>query len=104
VNHLQVLLIITAAPHEDPHFSTWRGKHFDFHGECDLMLLQSREFESALGLDVHILTQMRRDMSYISGAALRIGLDVLDVESGGPYFLNGVASAELPSDSTNGKG
>jgi hypothetical protein len=82
----------------DPHFKTWRGQHYDFHGECDLVLLQSKAFESGLGLDVHIRTQMRRDMSYISGAALRIGSDVLEVESQGVYYLNGVANAELPSE------
>jgi cysteine-rich repeat protein len=80
----------------DPHFKTWNGKHFDFHGVCDLVLLQNKEFESGLGLDVHIRTHMRRDMSYISSAALRIGTDVLEVESHGVYSLNGVADADLP--------
>jgi hypothetical protein len=80
----------------DPHFKTWRGQHFDFHGECDLVLLQSKEFESGLGLDVHIRTKMRRDMSYISGAAVRLGTDLLEVGSHRIYHLNGVAGAELP--------
>jgi hypothetical protein len=88
--------------HGDPHFMTWRGQHYDFHGECDLILLQSKDFESGmggdLGMDVHIRTQMRRDMSYISGAVLRIGSDILEVESKGVYYLNGVASAELPNE------
>jgi hypothetical protein len=82
----------------DPHFKTWRGEHFDFHGECDLVLLQSKEFESGLGLDVHIRTKMRRDMSYISSAVLRIRTDVLEVESQGIYYVNGVAGAVLPSE------
>jgi hypothetical protein len=38
---------------------------------------------------------MLRDMSYLSSAVLRIGLDVLEVESQGIYYLNGVANAEL---------
>jgi hypothetical protein len=80
----------------DPHFKTWGGQHFDFHGECDLNLLQNTEFESGLGLDVHIRTHMRRDMSYISSAVLRIGTDVLEVESQGVYYLNGVLGADLP--------
>jgi cysteine-rich repeat protein len=82
----------------DPHFKTWHGKHFDFHGVCDLVLLQNKEFESGLGLDVHIRTHMRRDMSYISSVALRMGADVLEVESQGVYYLNGVAGADLPSE------
>jgi hypothetical protein len=81
----------------DPHFMTWRGQHYDYHGECDLLLLQSQLF-AGLGLDVHIRTKLRRDMSYISGAALRIGSDVLEVEGNGVYYLNGVANAELPSE------
>jgi hypothetical protein len=51
-----------------------------------------------LGLDVHIRTKMRRDMSYISAAVLRMGTDTLEVESQGVYYLNGVAGAELPDD------
>jgi hypothetical protein len=82
----------------DPHFKTWRGEHYDLHGECDLILLLSKEFESDLDLDVHIRTQMLRDMSYISSAVLRIGTDVPEVESQGVYYLNGVANAELPKE------
>jgi surface protein len=93
----------TAAPGDgsvqgDPHFKTWRGQRYDFHGECDLVLLQSKGFESGLDLYVHIRTQMLREMSYISSAVLRIGSDVLEVESQGVYYLNGVANAELPSE------
>jgi hypothetical protein len=80
----------------DPHFKTWRGKRFDFHGECDLVLVHSPVFESGLGLDVHIRTKLRRDMSYISSAALKIGSDLLEVESQGVYYLNGELGAELP--------
>jgi hypothetical protein len=83
----------------DPHFKTWRGQHYNFHGVCDLILLQIKEFASGLGLDVHIRTYMRRDMSYIcSSAVLRIGSDVLEVESQGVYYFNGVAGANLPSE------
>jgi cysteine-rich repeat protein len=82
----------------DPHFKTWRGHHFDFHGECDLVLLHSSTFGAGLGLDVHIRTKMRRDMSYISAAVLRMGMDTLEVESQGVYYLNGVAGAELPAE------
>jgi hypothetical protein len=82
----------------DPHFKTWRGEHFDYHGECDLVLLHSSEFGSGLGLDVHIRTKFRRDMSYVSGATVRIGTDILEVDSQGIYFLNGEVGAELPDE------
>jgi cysteine-rich repeat protein len=81
----------------DPHFKTWRGHHYDFHGECDLVLLHSSAFESGLGLDVHVRTQIRRDMSFISSAAIRIGTDILEVESQGIYYFNGEYGAALPS-------
>jgi hypothetical protein len=86
----------TGGANGDSHFKTWSGKHFDFHGVCDLVLLHIKEFESGLGLDEHIRTHMRRDMAYISSAALRIGTDVFEVKSQGVYYLNGVAGADLP--------
>jgi hypothetical protein len=68
-------------------------------GECDLVLIHSSAFGSGLGLDIHIRTKMRRDMSFISSAALRIGSDVIEVESQGVYYLNGVLNAApLPTD------
>jgi hypothetical protein len=82
----------------DPHFKSWRGQHYDFRGECDLVLLHNAEFESGVGLDVHIRTKLRRDMSYISSAVLRIGKDVLEVESQGVYWLNGALNADLPAE------
>jgi hypothetical protein len=85
-----------AGANGDPHFKTWRGHHYDFHGVCHLILLLNTEFESGLGVDVHIRTHMRRGMSYISSAVLRVGRDVLEVESKGVYYLNGVLCADLP--------
>jgi hypothetical protein len=87
-----------AGANGDPHFKTWRGKHYDFNGECDLVLLHNAEFESGVGLAVHIRTKIRRDMSYISSAALRIGSDILEVASQGVYWFNGVLKADLPAE------
>jgi cysteine-rich repeat protein len=83
--------------HGDPHFKTWAGTRYDFHGECDLILFSSSKFKAGLGVDLHIRTTMRRDMSYISNAALRIGTDVLEVASKGVYYLNGVPGAAMPN-------
>jgi hypothetical protein len=82
----------------DPHFKTWNGHRYDFHGECDLVLVHSDAFESGKGLDIHIRTTIRRDFSYTSSAVLRIGEDMLEVRSKGVYFLNGVFHADLPSE------
>lgn len=69
---------------------------FDFHGECDLVLLQAQNFDG-LGkdLNLHIRTTIRYDYSYISSAALQIGADVLEVGSYGDFVLNGVSSANV---------
>jgi hypothetical protein len=42
-------------------------------------MFHNPEFESGLGLEVHIRTQIRREFSFIAFAALRIGKDVLEV-------------------------
>jgi hypothetical protein len=65
---------------------------------CDLVLLHNEKFESGLGLDVHIRTELRRDMAYIASAALRIGEDILEVASQGVFWLNGVLNADLPNE------
>jgi hypothetical protein len=82
----------------DPHFKTWRGQHFDYHGECDLVLIKSEKFEAGMGLDVHIRTKLRHGFSFISSAALRIGKDLLEVESKGVYWFNGELNAALPAE------
>jgi hypothetical protein len=79
------------------------------------------DFQQGLGLSVHVHTTIRYDYSYISryvhfeqmerkswhhalilppgftrSAALKIGEDVLQVNSWGDYSLNGVSSAFMP--------
>jgi hypothetical protein len=63
--------------------------------QYNLLFIQSQDFESGLGLDVRIRTKLRGDMTYISSAVLRIGSDVLEVESQGVYWFNGVLDADL---------
>mmetsp|Transcript_18246 Transcript_18246/g.45217 ORF Transcript_18246/g.45217 Transcript_18246/m.45217 type:complete len:458 (+) Transcript_18246:81-1454(+) len=64
----------------DPHFKAWQGEHFEFHGQCDLVLTKDHEFANGLGLDVQIRTKLVRFWSYIEKAAIRIGNDILEVE------------------------
>ena len=40
-----------------PNFSLLSGKEFDFHGGCDLVLLQNPSFSNGLGLNVHVRTR-----------------------------------------------
>lgn len=90
----------------DPHFTTFSGISFDYHGECDLVMLSSPSFASGSGLSVHIRTT-RMDgklisYSYISGAAVGIGNDIFEVQQDGTLFVNGKRhmnnDASLPTE------
>jgi hypothetical protein len=82
----------------DPHFETFNGEAFSYHGECDLVMMKSPSFASGLGLYVHIRTtridNARISYSYISAAAVRIGTDVLEVKDDGSILINGLPLAE----------
>ena len=75
--------------HGEPHFVTWQGNRFDFHGECDLVYLHVPEFRG-LGLSIHLRTLIRGEFSFVDVAALQIGSDILELGSRkGKYLLNG---------------
>jgi len=59
---------------------TWKNEHFEYHGQCDLMLAKDPEFAGGLGIEVEIRTKLVRYWSYIKSAAIRIGSDVLEVQ------------------------
>lgn len=63
----------------DPHFLTWKGEQFDYHGQCDLVLVKDPDFADGLGLDVQIRTKLIRFWSYIKQASIRIGDDILEI-------------------------
>ncbi len=77
----------------DPHFKTFSGDYFSYHGECDLVLLKSLGFASGLGLHIHIRTTRVNNpvfsFSYISGVAVKLGDDILEAMSDGLIFVNG---------------
>jgi len=64
----------------DPHIVTWRNEHYEFHGQCDLVILKDPNFANGLGLDVHIRTKLVRFWSFIKNVAIRIGNDVLEIQ------------------------
>ena len=75
----------------DPHFTTWNGTKYDFHGHCDLLLVQSDSFRDGTGLAVHIRSAPFQDFySFISHVAIRIGDHVLELGPHGTRVLNGV--------------
>jgi len=53
----------------DPHFRTFGGRRYDFHGGCPLVLVQS-EF-----MDIHIETEVQIGYSSIKKVGLRMGED-----------------------------
>merc|ERR1712087_418342 len=64
----------------DPHFTTWKGEHYEYHGQCDMVLAKDAKFANGAGLDLHLRTKIVRFWSYIKNAAVRIGNDILEVE------------------------
>jgi hypothetical protein len=83
----------------DPHFKTWSGSKYDYHGACDLVLLNAPSFAFSTGLDIHIRTKHRRSFSYITNVAVRIGTEIFEVTNNKDeeYYLNGVANVVLPA-------
>jgi len=64
----------------DPHFKTWTGEHYEYHGQCDLVLTKDPQFADGLGVEIHIRTKLIRYWSYIRSVAIRIGNDILEIE------------------------
>ena len=77
----------------DPHFKLINGNYMSYHGQCDILLSRIDSFASGLGLEIHIrTTRVDRSInaySYISGAAVRIGSDVVEVLESGMLLING---------------
>jgi hypothetical protein len=89
----------------DPHFKTWHGNHFSYHGKCDLVLLKNDHFSDGLGILVHVRTKIEKTWSYVKNAAVKIGNDILEIEGEGQVWdksaeavhsINGKVNAELP--------
>ncbi|CAJ1956427.1 unnamed protein product [Cylindrotheca closterium] len=66
----------------DPHIITWKNEHYEFHGQCDLVLAKDPDFAEGMGLDVHIRTKIVRYWSYVQSVAIRIGNDILEIQGG----------------------
>eukprot|EP00980_Cylindrotheca_fusiformis_P005156 scaffold1092_cov87-Cylindrotheca_fusiformis.AAC.1 len=83
---------------------TWNGGHFEYHGQCDMILVKDEEFADGLGLEVQIRTKLVKFWSFIQNAAIRIGEDTLEMQ-GSPdltvnkgnnhYWINSVYQGEV---------
>jgi len=65
----------------DPHFKLWNGTRYSFHGECDLLLLENKDFGHGAGIEMQIRTTVRTFYSYIEAVALKIGDSILEVRT-----------------------
>jgi hypothetical protein len=81
----------------EPHIKTWNGTWYDWHGECNSVLIDAPNFGGGAGLLIHTRTKIRYDYSYIENAAIQIGGDILEVASFGQYKLNGISRVDMPS-------
>jgi hypothetical protein len=81
----------------DPHIKKWNGESYDYHGECDLVLVSSPHFGSGAGLDMHVRTKIVDTWSFISSAAVKIGTDVLEVTNRGRLWVNGEKKVPTPT-------
>lgn len=75
----------------DPHFKTWGGDRFDFHGGCDLVLLKNEDFANGRGLNIHVRTHIKTWWSYIEAIVIQIGENTMEISGaeGGWIWLNG---------------
>lgn len=80
----------------DPHIKKWNGEFFDYHAQCDSVLLKTYLPKAGLKLDIHLRTTITGDWSFIDTFGLRVGDDVLEVSRGGHMWLNGEANPKLP--------
>jgi len=83
----------TGGVNGDPHFKTWSGQKYDYHGICDLVLLSHPNFHGGLGLTIHVRSKKTRQWSYISTAVVRIGKETFEVaglKDGDTHWLNNV--------------
>ena len=65
---------------------------YDFHGGCDLVLLDNPQFLNGLGMKIHIRTQIETWWSYVSSSAIQVGDETLEIVGGDQeqwLFLNG---------------
>lgn len=85
----------------DPHVLTWGGEQFDFHGACDLVLVDSPNFDDGKGLTIHIRTKIVTWWSYIDTAVVKLGDDTFEVQGGKhgewKYWINGIPGTQTES-------
>jgi len=75
----------------DPHFKTWSGAKYDYHGICDLVLLSHPGFDADLGMKINVRSKKTMRWSHISSAVVNIGVETFEVagvKDGNTHWLN----------------
>ena len=54
---------------------------YDFHGECDLVLLHNPDFMNGLGMDIHIRTKIESFWSSVESAVIKIGDHTMEIRA-----------------------
>mmetsp|Transcript_18287 Transcript_18287/g.23012 ORF Transcript_18287/g.23012 Transcript_18287/m.23012 type:complete len:460 (+) Transcript_18287:107-1486(+) len=93
----------TAAPvpppgaHDDPHFYTWQGALYDYHGVCDMIYTTCPNYDQGKGFHMHLRTEFVEPTKWstISSLAVKIGDDVFEAQNNGSYYVNGVPNVDL---------
>ena len=71
---------------------------FDFHGGCDLVLMDNPDFKDGLGMRVHIRTKIETWWSYVESSVIQIGNETVEITGGKKdqwLFINGVPNEPL---------
>jgi len=88
----------------DPHFKTHGGEMFDFHGGCDLVLVDNPTYKNGLGLTIHIRTKIETWWSFVESAVIKIGDETLEITGQDQkewIWINGIVNEELENGAWN---
>lgn len=85
----------------DPHFLGFGGIDFTWQGHCDTVLMKTPNYSNTeTAVEVHIRTRMVRKWSAIDAIAIKIGQDVVEIESNqGKLVLNRNEVESIQTDS-----
>ena len=83
----------------DPHFKTWNHTKFDYHGGCDIVVIDNPEFSNGLGMRLHIRMKRIKYYYFIETISLQIRSDTLEFNNNIDNFLiNGEKAAETSNE------
>jgi len=85
-----------AHSHGDPHFRMFGGYNFDYHGECDLVLVNNTNLTTGAAVRIHVRTKILTWYSYIASAAVLLDNEIFEIE-GRKLYLNKKRIDNLPN-------